>query len=63
MAVDKTVNDRYTLTLEKEFKKQLQEYAKEESRTLNSFIVNALKVYVKNNFDKEPIETSVSLLV
>ena len=53
MAVDKNVNDRYTLTLEKEFKKQLQEYAKEESRTLNSFIVNALKVYVKNNFDKE----------
>lgn len=53
MAVDKTVNDRYTLTLEKEFKKKLQEYAKEESRTLNSFIVNALKEYVKNNFDKE----------
>lgn len=53
MAIDKTKSDRYTLTLEKDFKKQLQEYAKEESRTLNSFIVNALKEYVKNNFDKE----------
>jgi len=53
MAVDKTVNDRYSLTLEKEFKKKLQEYAKEESRTLNSFIVNALKEYVKNNYPEE----------
>ena len=48
MAIDINLNDRYTLTLNKDFKKELHEYAKEESRSLNSFIVIALKEYIKN---------------
>ncbi|CUO26913.1 Arc family DNA-binding protein [Clostridium disporicum] len=49
MAIDKNKNDRVSLTIEKELKEQCKELAELESRSLNSFIINAIKEYIKNN--------------
>lgn len=41
---DKT---RTNLTIEKEFKKQLEELAKEQNRSLNNLIITVLQEYYK----------------
>ena len=38
---------RTALTLEKEFKVKLEQLAKEDERSFNSFIIKVLKDYVK----------------
>ena len=38
---------RTALTLEKEFKTKLEQLAKEDERSFNSFIIKVLKDYVK----------------
>lgn len=38
---------RTALTLEKEFKAKLEQLAKEDERSFNSFIIKVLKDYVK----------------
>ena len=49
MVIDKSKNDRVSLTIDKQLKLQCKELAKEESRTLNSFIINAIKEYIRTN--------------
>ncbi|MGL5713689.1 MAG: hypothetical protein ACRCXT_22045 [Paraclostridium sp.] len=51
MAIDKTKNDRLGLTIEKDLKAKVMELAKEESRSANSFVINAIKEYIKNNYN------------
>lgn len=41
-------NTRTTITISKELKKQLEEIAKEENRSLNNLMVTVLKNYVDN---------------
>lgn len=53
MAIDKSKNDRVSLTIEKELKEKVAHLAKEESRSLNSFIINSIKEYIKNNYPEE----------
>lgn len=49
MAIDKTKNTTMSLTVPIELKEKIKILAKEESRSANSFIVNAVKEYIKNN--------------
>jgi len=49
MAMNKETQDRITLVVDKEFKKLVMELAKEETRSTNGFIINAIKEYIKNN--------------
>ena len=53
MAINTDVNDRVSLTISKELKNEIKTYAKEESRSLNGFIINAIKEYVKNNYSEK----------
>lgn len=54
MAINSEINERISLTIEKEFKDKCKRLAKEEERSLNKFIINAVKEYIKNNYsDKE----------
>lgn len=46
---DKT---RTALTIEKDFKSKIEKLAKEDERSLNSFIIKILKDYVKNSEKK-----------
>lgn len=39
-------NTRYSLTIDKEFKKELQEIADKERRSLNNLIIVALEKYM-----------------
>lgn len=41
-------NTRTMMTISKELKKQLEEIAKEENRSLNNLMVTVLKNYVDN---------------
>ncbi|MEM4994976.1 DNA-binding protein [Priestia sp. SB1] len=41
-------NTRTPLTIDKEFKKKLEEIALEENRSLNNLVVTILQDYVKN---------------
>lgn len=41
-------NTRTMITISKELKKQLEEIAKEENRSLNNLMVTVLKNYVDN---------------
>lgn len=38
--------DRILVRLEKNLSDRVRQFAKEETRSINSFIVNALKVYI-----------------
>nr|DAE47357.1 MAG TPA: hypothetical protein [Caudoviricetes sp.] len=40
-------NTRYSLTIDREFKAQLQEIANKERRSLNNLIIVALEKYIK----------------
>lgn len=42
-------NTRTLLTISKEFKKELEEIAKDQNRSLNNLIITVLKEYVENN--------------
>lgn len=53
MAIDKKKNVATSLTLPIELKSHIQELAKEESRSVNSFILNAIKEYIKNNYSEK----------
>lgn len=41
-------NTRTNITINKEFKKQLQEIAKEQNRSFNNLIITVLQDYVKS---------------
>lgn len=43
-------NEQYSLKMPKEFKNELKKLATEENRSLNGFILNAIKEYIKNNY-------------
>ncbi len=53
MAINTSINDRISLTIPKDLKDEIKVYAKDESRSLNGFIVNAIKEYVKNNYPEK----------
>ncbi len=44
---------QYPLKLPKELKDRIKNIADEESRSLNSFILNAIKEYIKNNYSEK----------
>ena len=43
MAINTEINTRFVLTISKELKKQLEEIAKEQNRSLSNCIINILK--------------------
>lgn len=43
MAINTDINTRFVLTISKELKKQLEEIAKEQNRSLSNCIINILK--------------------
>ena len=51
MAINTEINERISLTIEKELKDKCKELARLEERSVNKFIINALKQYIKNNYD------------
>ena len=53
MAVNQEINERISLTIEKELKEKCKVLAKSEERSLNKFIINAAKEYIKNNYNEE----------
>lgn len=54
MAINSELNERISLTIEKDFKDKCKKLAKKEERSLNKFIINAVKEYIRNHYeDKE----------
>lgn len=50
MAMNTERDARMALIVEKELKELIVKLAKEESRSANGFITNAIKEYLKNNY-------------
>ena len=53
MAIDRKKNTSINLTVPIELKERCKELAEFENRTTTNFIVNAIKEYIKINYDEK----------
>lgn len=53
MAINKDKNERVTITIDKELKTLIQEYAAKDTRTMTSYIIQSVKERLERDMIKE----------
>ena len=53
MAINKDKNERVTITIDKELKTLIQEYAAKDTRTMTSYVIQSVKERIERDMLKE----------
>ena len=53
MAINKEKNERITITIDKELKTLIQEYAAKDTRTMTSYVIQSVKERIERDMLKE----------
>ncbi|MDY3960966.1 DUF1778 domain-containing protein [Romboutsia timonensis] len=53
MAINKEKNERITITIDKELKALIQEYAAKDTRTMTSYVIQSVKERIERDMLKE----------